>query len=49
MQQDRHPKLALSYKPIGYRSVWRPRARWFPEQAVQPNPWSGDDEDDESC
>ena len=46
MQEDRLPKLAVNYKPTGYRSVGHPRMRWFPEQALQPNLWSGDDYDD---
>ena len=39
MQQDRLPKFGLNYKATWYRGVGRPRTRWFPEQAVEPNPW----------
>ena len=29
MQQDPLPKLALNYKPTGYRIVGRPTTGWF--------------------
>lgn len=38
MENERLPRVAREYEPGGQRSVGRPRRRWFPEQAVLPNP-----------
>ena len=47
MQKDGLPKFTSNYKPTGYRSVGSPRTRQFPEQAVEPSPRSGVNDDDE--